>query len=152
MKISNVSSKRFRTRSGTSSQWPCLSWARRSVERFFISFFCSVEMFFICFFLLCGEVFYLFFFALRRGFFICFFALWRGGTKFFHAFLSSSKAVNWNCLEKSTASQLPLGPLKESRNLEMQFESNAQVLSRSNKAAGLEEFRLDLMTLCFLER
>ena len=119
---------------------------------FLLVFFALWRCFLFVFFLLCGEVFYLFFFALRRGFFICFFALWRGGTKFFHAFLSSSKAVNWNCLEKSTASQLPLGPLKESRNLEMQFESNAQVLSRSNKAAGLEEFRLDLMTLCFLER
>ena len=103
------------------------------------------EVFFY-FFLLCGEV------LLPNFFYLCGEV---AQTFFIRAFLSSSKAVkldNWNCLEKSTASQLPLGPLKESRNLEMQFEPNAQVLSRSNKAAGLEEFRLDLMTLCFLER
>ena len=43
-----VPSKRSLTRSGTSSQWPYLSWARPSVERFldFLNLFLSVEMFF----------------------------------------------------------------------------------------------------------
>ena len=126
-----VHSKRFLTRSGTSSQWPYLSWARPSVERFLN---------------LLNFILSLFFFSQWKVFFNFQFVYWLYAGRLFNTFIFywlSVERFNSFPLRGEVFFSFSTDPLWRGFILYWLSVSNVQVLSRSNKAAGLEEFRLD---------